>query len=84
MASLAVGVASMNAARGLSAEFSLRLNGDMRHWIAADASVTLRQPPTEEQRRACGIVDVRVVDVAGEAAVSSRELQVLAALEVQP
>jgi putative ABC transport system permease protein len=62
MASLAVGVASMNAARGLSAEFSLRLNGDMRHWIAADASVTLRQPPTEEQRRAVAALAGQGVD----------------------
>lgn len=52
MASLAVGVAAMNASRALSSEFSRRLNGDMRHWIAADAAVTLRQPPSEEQRGA--------------------------------
>jgi len=50
VASLAVGVAAMNASRALSSEFSRRLNGDMRHWIAADAAVTLRQPPSEEQR----------------------------------
>jgi putative ABC transport system permease protein len=42
----------MNASRALSSEFSRRLNGDMRHWIAADAAVTLRQPPSEEQRGA--------------------------------
>ena len=40
----------MNASRALGSEFSRRLNGDMRHWIAADAAVTLRQPPSEEQR----------------------------------
>ena len=40
----------MNASRALGSEFSRRLNGDMRHWIAADATVSLRQPPTEEQR----------------------------------
>ena len=50
VASLAVGVAAMNASRALSSEFSRRLNSDMRHWIAADAAVTLRQPPSEEQR----------------------------------
>ena len=50
VASLAMGVAAMNASRGLSSEFSRRLNGDMRHWIAADATVTLRQSPSEEQR----------------------------------
>ena len=50
--SLAVGIAAMNASRALGGEFSRRLNGDMRHWIAADATVTLRQPPSEEQRGA--------------------------------
>jgi putative ABC transport system permease protein len=39
----------MNASRALSSEFSRRLNGDVRHCIAADAAVTLRQPPSEEQ-----------------------------------
>jgi hypothetical protein len=42
----------MNASRSLGSEFSRRLNGDMRYWIAADAAVTLRQPPSEEQRGA--------------------------------
>jgi predicted lysophospholipase L1 biosynthesis ABC-type transport system permease subunit len=44
VASLAVGVAAMNASCALGSEFARRLNGDMRHWIAA-AAVTLRQPP---------------------------------------
>jgi len=42
----------MNAARSLAGEFSHRLNGDMRQWIAADAAVTLREAPSEEQRAA--------------------------------
>ena len=50
VASLAMGIGAMSAARALNGEFSRRLNGDMRHWIAADAAVTLRQPPSEEQR----------------------------------
>jgi putative ABC transport system permease protein len=49
LAALAVGVAAMNASRALGGEFSSRLNGDLRQWIAADATVTLRQPPSEEQ-----------------------------------
>ncbi len=40
----------MNAARALGSEFSRRLNGDLRQWIAADAAVTLPQAPSEEQR----------------------------------
>jgi putative ABC transport system permease protein len=50
LAALAVGVGAMNAARSVGGEFSRRLHGDMRQWIAADAAVTLRQPPSEEQR----------------------------------
>jgi len=40
----------MAAARAVGGEFSRLLSGDMRQWIAADAAVTLRQPPSEEQR----------------------------------
>ena len=50
MAALALGVGAMNAARALGSEFSRRLNGDLRQWIAADAAVTLPQAPSEEQR----------------------------------
>ena len=40
----------MSAARVVASEFTRRLSGDMRQWIAADVAVTLRQPPSEEQR----------------------------------
>jgi len=49
LAALSVGVAAMNASRAVGGEFSLRLKGDMRQWIAADATVTLPQPPSEQQ-----------------------------------
>ena len=49
LAALCVGVAALNASRAVGGEFAHRLNGDMRQWIAADATVTLAQPPTEEQ-----------------------------------
>jgi len=50
LTTLAVGVGAMSAARSVGDAFSRRLNGDMRQWIAADLAVTLRQPPSEEQR----------------------------------
>ena len=50
LTTLAVGVGAMSAARSVGDAFSRRLNGDMRQWIAADVAVTLRQPPSEEQR----------------------------------
>jgi len=56
LAALAAGVAAMDASRTVGGEFSRRLNGDMRQWIAADAVVALRQPPSEEQRGALAVL----------------------------
>jgi putative ABC transport system permease protein len=50
LAALAVGVAAMDASRAVGSQFSRCLRGDMRHWIAADAAVTVSQSPSEEQR----------------------------------
>jgi len=44
LTTLAVGVGAMSAARVVASEFTRRLSGDMRQWIAADVAVTLRQP----------------------------------------
>ena len=52
ISALALGVGAMTASRTLGSQFSRRLNSDVRQWIAADAAVTLPQPPSEEENTA--------------------------------
>src|ERR1700694_440977 len=49
VAALAAGVGAMNAARALGAEFSARVIGDMRQWLAGGAVAVVRQAPSEEE-----------------------------------
>jgi putative ABC transport system permease protein len=59
---LAVAAAAINASLAIGSAFADRLNGDMRQWMAADAAVTLRSPPTEEQRAAIAELDGRGIE----------------------
>jgi len=62
LAGVAVAAAAINASLAIGSAFAHRLNGDMRQWMAADAAVTLRSPPTDEQRAAIAELDGRGIE----------------------
>jgi len=62
LAGIAVAAAAINASLAIGSAFAHRLNGDMRQWMAADAAVTLRSPPTDEQRAAIAELDGRGIE----------------------
>lgn len=62
LAGVAVAAAAINASLAIGSAFAHRLNGDMRQWLAADAAVMLRSPPTDEQRAAIAELDGRGIE----------------------